>query len=466
MKIWKKIFLSSMILFIFIFNIAGIYIIESIYNRNMQIAIQSSIYDERNIQNSIYLNSEVLSEYSTEQFWSLLKNYIYEENTSIANIEILDSTGKVLLDTSNLQIEGARPEISDAQLNTAHFILRDISGNNYIFVSSKMSIKGNLYTLVVAENINYLQNDKIYNFKMFGVLNIIVIILLGLGMYIVSKRITRPIEELKEIAQKVKDKDFSGRVDKIGDDEVGELALIFNSMMQVIEDNIDELESLNETKQRFINNLTHEMKTPITSIIGYSDLLLKSNINEESKLKALGYINSQGKRLEKLSGVLIRLIMIQNQKIDLRSISIAGIVNDSIAVLKYKLEFAKIKIVDDVKEAQVVCDKDLVEVLVINIIDNAIKASEEQTTINVIGSLKNNKYSLEIIDEGKGISKKDLEKIKEPFYMVDKSRAESNKNIGLGLAICTEICKRNNIGFYIESELGKGTKVTLVFEVE
>ncbi|MGL5821258.1 MAG: ATP-binding protein [Sarcina sp.] len=466
MKIWKKIFLSSMILFIFIFNIAGIYIIESIYNRNMQIAIQSSIYDERNIQNSIYLNSEVLSEYTTEQFWSLLKNYIYEENTNIANIEILDSSGKVLLDTSNLDIKGDRPEIEDAQLNTAHFILRDISGNNYIFVSSKMRIKGNLYTLVVAENINYLQNDKFYNFKMFGILNIIVIVLLGLGMYIVSKRITRPIDELKDVAQKVKDKDFSGRVHKIGDDEVGELALIFNSMMQVIEDNIEELENLNDKKERFINNLTHEMKTPITSIIGYSELLLKSNINEETRLKALGYINSQGKRLEKLSTVLIRLIMIKNQKLDLKNICVKMIVGDSIEVLKYKLEFAKIKIGENLEDAKIICDKELVEVLIINLLDNAIKASDEMTKIELIGKVKGDKYFLEVIDEGKGISEKDLEKIKEPFYMVDKSRAESNKNIGLGLAICTEICKRNNIDFYIESELGKGTKVTLVFEVE
>lgn len=101
-------------------------------------------------------------------------------------------------------------------------------------------------------------------------------------------------------------------------------------MMKVIDNKIHELEWANESKQRFIDNLTHEMKTPITSIIGYSDLLLKGNINDEIKIKAIDYINSQGKRLENLSSTLIKLIMIKKEDVSKGRVSIKERVLDTV----------------------------------------------------------------------------------------------------------------------------------------
>lgn len=243
---------------------------------------------------------------------------------------------------------------------------------------------------------------------------------------------------------------------------------IFNSMMSVIEENISELKKVSEEKQRFIDNLTHEMKTPITSIIGYSDLLLKSDVNDEIKFKALSYINSQGHRLENLNSSLIKLIIIGNKEIEKNEININEVVKDSIVGLSYKIEEKNIPVIKNIENANIICDKELIAILLNNILNNSIKASNNDTSIEVIGNIlkDTSKYELKIKDNGIGISEEDLNKIKEPFYMIDKSRTNRGKNMGLGLAICNDICNLNNIEFKINSKLNKGTMVTLIFNME
>ena len=111
-------------------------------------------------------------------------------------------------------------------------------------------------------------------------------------------------------------------------------------------------------------------------------------------------------------------------------------------------------------------DKELLEVLLTNFIDNSIKASNVSSTINISGNYKNNKYILKIIDYGIGIPKEDLDKILEPFYMVDKARTRKNNGIGIGLSICSEICNMYNISLDIKSKLNVGTEVILIFNNE
>ena len=333
-----------------------------------------------------------------------------------------------------------------------------------MFTSSALKIEDNTFKLVVTKDISFLTKDKVNNYRLFFILSVLITFLLAVGMYIISKNITNPIEILINVSNSIKEGDYSKRAEyDAHGNEIDILAQNFNAMMQVIEEKIQELEWANEAKQRFIDNLTHEMKTPITSIIGYSDLLLKGNIKDEIKLKALEYINSQGRRLENLSSTLIKLIMIREENISKVRIIIKEIIYDVIKGLSYKIEEKKVRINIKLEYGEVYGDRQLIGVLILNILENAIKASKEHGVINVEGRKESGKYKLIIKDEGKGISKEDLERIKEPFYMVDKSRTDSSQNLGLGLAICNEICLTNNIKLDIDSELGVGTTVILIF---
>ncbi len=467
MKIWKKIFVYSITLFIVLFNGAGIAIIQNIYNRNLDNAIVAAINEQKSIKNSIYINLDSIDSNNSNSFWMLLKNYIYGDVSKIENIEVFNDKNEVIINDVDMNIDYERLELNTTDIDESKFIIRNVDNKNLIFVSSAIKIDKDIYKLVITKDISFLNEERIKNYEIFIVLSGLVTILLAIGMYIISKNITNPIEELTEVSNSITKGDYTKRSSYKNNDEIGILSKNFNAMMQEIEDKIDELKNINNQKQRFIDNLTHEMKTPITSIIGYSDLLLKGNISESIKLKALDYINSQGKRLENMSSSLIKLIMIQNNDNIKDVFFIKDVVSETIKGLNYKIDKNEIDIKIDLKNERVIGDKQLIVLLITNILDNSIKVSEKGSYIYIRGAIKNlDKYELQIIDEGFGISEIDLKKVREPFYMVDKSRSKSTNNLGLGLAICQEICIANDIEFDIESEINKGTKVTLTFKME
>ena len=135
-------------------------------------------------------------------------------------------------------------------------------------------------------------------------------------------------------------------------------------------------------------------------------------------------------------------------------------------ILIYKMERKNIKLNIKIENIDLVQDKELLEVLLTNIIDNSIKASNVGSWIDVEGYYGNNEYILKIKDKGIGIPQEDLDKVLEPFYMVDKARTRKNNGIGLGLSICSEICNMYNISLDIKSKLNVGTEVILIFNKE
>lgn len=464
-KIWKKIFVYSILLFILLFNGAAIIIIENIYNRSLNVVITTGLNEYEGIKNSLYLNSDLIENYDMERVKSLLREFVYDSVSSIKNIEIFNEENMPVLNISNkVYSDEDRAEVLGAGLDEAIFIIRRVEGSKLLFISSRVRINNLEYKIVLTKDISYVAEERLENYKLFLLLTTVVTVLLAAGMYIISKLITNPIQALTEASNSIKKGDYSKRVRYKSKDEIGVLSENFNSMMQVIEEKIEELEESSNEKQRFIDNLTHEMKTPITSIMGYSDLLQKGNINEDIKQKALGYIYTQAKRLENLSSTLVKLILIKNNEGDKHKFLIKEAVLISVRDLNYKLESKEIKVVTNIEDGFIVCDKQFLQVLFSNIIDNAVKASQVGKKITITGNkLENSNYKLKITDEGIGISEENLKKVKEPFYMVDKSRGLSKNNLGLGLAICSEICVRNNIDFEIESKENIGTTITLTF---
>ncbi|KEI03082.1 HAMP domain-containing protein, partial [Clostridium botulinum] len=281
MKIWKKIFLCTLILFIVVFNGAGIIVIENIYHKNMDISVKSALNNEKDIINLIYLNSDLLQGYIGDDLWNILKNYIYSDSNEIKNIEIFNDKNKQILKTSNLNIPNDREELKNEHMDKIKFLIRTINSKKYVSVVSMIKIGTGSYKIVMSKDITYVNQDRIDNYKIFLLLSLVVTLILAIGLYIISKKITNPIESLIEVSNSIRKGEYNKRAYYKKNDEIGVLSQNFNSMMTVIEDNICELKQVNDEKQRFIDNLTHEMKTPITSIIGYSDLLLKSNINDE-----------------------------------------------------------------------------------------------------------------------------------------------------------------------------------------
>ncbi|WP_297636508.1 HAMP domain-containing sensor histidine kinase [uncultured Clostridium sp.] len=442
-------------------------IIENIYSRNLNFAIKNSITDSKDIANTIYLNADLLDKFQGDVLWKKLRGYMYVGYNELKNIEVYNNKDQVIMDTSTLNVNNKEllDSITD---NDYKFVIEESKGVHYISVGYKVNVGEQSFKIIVTNDVEHLWEAKLYNYKVFILLSLMTTIVLAIGLFIISKRITNPIEDLSEISNSIKNGDYEKRSTYKSKDEVGVLAENFNSMMGVIEDNIRELEDVNDRKQRFIDNLTHEMKTPITSILGFSELLLKGNLNEEMKIKALTNINEQGKRLEHLSDSLIKLVLIRNSVIVKENLKATEVINEIYSNNLFKIRTKHIKIIKDVKMGSIFGNKELIEVLLNNIIDNGIKACNEEGVIAIVGRpvKEKNIYELKVKDNGSGIPKDELKKINEPFYMVDKARATKGKNMGLGLAICTEICRINNIEMSFNSKVDTGTIVTLKFKME
>jgi two-component system sensor histidine kinase VicK len=233
----------------------------------------------------------------------------------------------------------------------------------------------------------------------------------------------------------------------------------------VIQD-ITEHVKLDAMRKSFIADVSHELKTPITSIMGYADTLLETNdVDEEFQKKFLGRISSEAERMAKLVTDLLTLSRFdssqtrgEKQEFDLGEL------------VKYTYDGLEIEM--DKKDLQreffvtaevppVFADKDGIERVVLNILTNAIKYTPEGGSIKVyVGFVYNDAY-IKIIDNGIGIPKEDLDKIYERFYRVDKSRTREMGGTGLGLSIAKEILDQNNGTIDITSELGVGTEVVI-----
>ncbi len=474
MKIWKKIFLYSVVLTMVLINLVGIIMINSVHKKNLDRVISDTINMQRNISNSIYLNYDI-NEYKYLQNYDIsallnmiLKNYVYTDQGDIKNIQVFDEDKKVVASLNKYNNNYDINDILVSSGNERVFSIRKVNNERVLIVSSGIKIQDKNFKLILTRSIEFLYEDMIKNYKIFIILDIIMNVLLIIGMYIISRQITKPIVNLTNTSVEIASGEYSKRAIVLSQkDEIGILSQNFNLMMEVLESKIQELKDINDEKERFINNLTHEMKTPITSIIGYSDILLKGNINEDIKLKSLDYINSEAKRLENLSSALIKLTLIKNNHPEKDIISIKECMNNVNRSLSYKLREKNINLSIDIEDVNIIADKSLIIILLSNLLENAIKACNTDGYIKISGRLeRKGVFNIYIKDNGKGIEKENLDKIMEPFYVVDKSRSRKDNGLGLGLAICKEICKIHNIKLNIISEVDLGTTVTLSINME
>ena len=475
MKFWKKIFLYSLILFLLLFNGGGIILIEKIHSENLNTAIKTLMYKYLNVESVMYLNSdylmniEVNSESNMKNWMDIIINGYSVNNVEQYNTELYSMDNKEITSDLKEKILGKREEILKAKEDEKSFIIRTINNRKHAFVSSVVNLENRDFKLIISKDIQYVYTERINNYKFFIIIDFIMLIILSIGMYIISKKLTNPLVKLSNISKDIAKGKYNIRAEENNkNDEIGVLEHNFNLMIEVIENNIEELKYLNESKQRFIDSLNHEIKTPITSIIGYSELLLKNNVSEEIKIKALKYINSEAKRLETLNSTLLKLTLMREEKQNLKKVNLKDSIINVKNRLIYKMERKNINLNINMEDIDIWIDKGLLEILLTNIMDNSIKASDTNSRIDIEGyyNKDTDEYMLKIKDKGIGIPKEDLDKVLEPFYMVDKARTRKNNGIGLGLSICSEICNINNISLDIKSELNVGTEVILAFNKE
>jgi signal transduction histidine kinase len=290
-------------------------------------------------------------------------------------------------------------------------------------------------------------------------------LLLSGAMLILLIGLTQPFRKLSAAAAEISSGDYNKRVNMRGNDEIAEFARSFNMMADSVQKHILELICLSESRERFVNNLSHELRTPIAAISGYAELLKVGNINEDERERSLDYIIEQSGRVLIMSHTLMELAQTSGAAIQKQPLRLEHIIEN--IALTYADRFRKKAIAfrTELQPVNIYGDAALIESLVQNLIENAVKASKHGGVV-ATGAYPNEEHGecvLWVSDEGCGMVPEEISKVAEPFYRIDKARSRHDGGAGLGLALCARICDVHGAKLDIISELGKGTTVKIYF---
>ena len=235
-------------------------------------------------------------------------------------------------------------------------------------------------------------------------------------------------------------------------------------VITVIQD-ITEHVKLDNMRKEFVADVSHELKTPITSIMGYADTLIEGEYDDETRSKFLSVISTEARRMARLVTDLLTLSRYDNKKVetDVTSFDLGDLVKRCLEKLKFEIEKKghNVECFVTASVPPIVADKYGIERVVLNILSNAIKYTPDNGTIKVyVGFVYNDAY-IKVIDNGIGIPESDLTRIFERFYRVDKARSRELGGTGLGLSIAKEILDKNKGSIDIKSKVGKGTEVVI-----
>lgn len=340
------------------------------------------------------------------------------------------------------------------------------NGRYVLYTGTSFEVLDRVYYVETFSDITRDYENRDAQLRMFRMIMIIVMTVCLMLMAILNNMIVVPIRRLSKATKLVAGGRAGIRIRKRSKDEIGVLAEDFNRMSTSLNRTMKELEEKTKSQEMFTNNFAHELKTPLTSMIGYADLIRSNQLSEEELITYANQIVVEGRRLEKMSMKLMDLIVLKKQDFlfyDMDITIFAEAVYETLLPVagKYGVELTV-----NVQPAIVKFEPDLMKTVLINLFDNARKSMDGKGKISLFGVWVSDEYRIGIKDNGCGIDEENLSRLTEAFYMVDKSRSRANGGAGLGLAICNEIVKLHQAKLQIMSKKGIGTQVSVCFPKE
>ena len=339
-------------------------------------------------------------------------------------------------------------------------------GEHEIQTASAISNGEKLYYLESIYPIESVYKSRDYMISSFMGITLVLIAIGVLVARKVSYWITGSLTRLAEISRAIASGDLSKRVNIKSDDEIGQLADDFNRMADQVSENINKLENAMQRQEEFMASFAHEMRTPMTSIIGYADLMRSQELPPDMRRQAANYIFTEGKRLESLSNKLLDIIVLQKTTISKQECKMSNLIEQVYGLLEKRMKESNIKIDINCDDSTWFVEPDLFKTLISNLLDNARKAMPDGGNITVISKKNVDALEIKVKDTGYGIPKEEIPKLTDAFYRVDKARARASGGAGLGLKLCSRIVKLHNGIMNFSSEQGKGTTVTVTLRKE
>ncbi|MEH2941351.1 HAMP domain-containing sensor histidine kinase [Lachnospiraceae bacterium KK002] len=462
MKLWQKVFLYTLILVMLAVSMTSILLLknsfsyalnqkkQSVYSEHefLVTSFKSMMITERLKENAIVLEEKKLKKFMESTFG---------KNTEGSGIMFCNARNEKVYANRDMEPPG---ELTKAVQNTGKSYMQ-VEGDR-LYTASSESMEGKTYYVVTEHDISDVMEIHENMLWQIQAISMVCAMVIALILLVVVKMLLHPLKKINEGTRAIAQGSYQKRIPEKGKDELSELARNMNCMAEAVETNVRALEHVAEDRKHFIDNLSHEMKTPLTSILGFSDLLqIKKDITEENRIEYAGIIKAEATRMRTLSGKLMELITVGETNLDMQQEDMQQLFQEIGTSLKVITEHRKMELVCESEPGTLWADRELMKSLLYNLVDNAVKASGEGGRIQVTGRFEGEQFLIQVSDQGVGIPQEEIEKITQAFYMVDKVRGRANGGAGLGLALCQEIVSLHQGTMKFKSCPGEGTQVLI-----
>jgi signal transduction histidine kinase len=492
MSIKHKFIIGFLVIFYIGYNTMSFFMNKLIVENNKEIISKELVTFEKDLNTYLrqYFELKNTDMYSNN-FNNSSNGIASDLSIKVGNrIMLYSYEGKFLVDSANANGKVLNYEDSDNKnnysdedlklsiINKSAFTIVPVK-DKYLVVFSCPIINNNKnigivrsvmdYSEIFSSSKNLLKLTNTFVLLVFGVIFLFVVLL--------ATKITIPILKLSKFTKEVSKGNFEEDININSKDEIEELSLNFNKMknrikkqIQTIENDRDDLRKIASHRKVFFDNITHEMKTPLTIISGYCQILLKQDFKDkEFTKKSMEKINNESERMHNMVIELLEISKVESnitsyieEEVNVSQILDAACNDMKIRANKYEIHIEKV--ID--KEVIVLGNPNEIRRVIINIIDNSIKYGNVNSTIGVKLSKENGNCNIIIKDKGQGIPSNKLEMIFEPFYRVNKQTSREAGSSGLGLSIVKKIIDKHNGSIKIISEERKGTEVYIIIPLK
>lgn len=368
------------------------------------------------------------------------------------------------------------PDIENAQNNKSSYTLKYDGDTTEVYYSYPVTIEGNkvgILRIIKDYSALYAQGNEVTDF-VFRV-TVIIFAVIFLFSLVLSRNITLPLAKLAKYTNEVAAGNMSVRISNKRKDEIGDLYTNFDLMVGKIDQQLktirkdrDELKQLINHRKHFYDNVTHELKTPLTSILGYAQMLRDNGFSDEEFFdKGTDHIINESKRLQTM---VLNLLELSRQTSDMEEeferVDIGKLLSDTCEVMSFKAERYGNRLLIETKNHLFVSgNESRLKQVFINLIDNAIKYGYSNSEINVDAYSTGDWIYVAIKNRGPGISEGDMGKIFIPFYRADKQASREMGSCGLGLSISKAILENHKGDIAIRSVENSETAVTVKLPV-
>ena len=437
------------------FGVGGSLLISISFNNSIEREKEATLNSFQYVLRTLQLVNEVSTLPNNSDILDVIQQMESRGMNDFSAISLSEHGGETLYSSGSEELA----QLGGAASNSLTLVSDD-AGNRHFKVAGTIETEAQNLLLIICYDIQDIYTARDEQYSVYATAFAVTIAVGAALSYLLSYLLTRPLGRLSAATKRIAAGDLSYRSRVKTNDEFGTLSENFDAMAEKLEENITELKDSVRRQEEFMGSFAHEMKTPMTSIIGYADLLRSRSLNPTEQMNAANYIFSEGKRLESLSLKLLDMIVLKNSKLELKLTSPSTLISSTVEYLKPIYAEAGIRLQYKCEEGECLMEPDLVKSLLVNLMDNARKALDKGGNIYIMSVMLPDGCEIRVLDNGPGIPPEALAHLTEAFYRVDKSRSRAQGGAGLGLSLCNDIAKLHGGCLKFQSRVGNGTQVT------